>query len=603
MKKPVYGIRRTVGFMFREAWKTRKSVLFLVVFLAVCGAAESLVQMLMGPAAVAAVQNAVSLPVLLAVILGMSAGLMLVSMLKKYLENIVLFGRVEVRIGITNQIAGKSASTSYPNLMSDTFCDLEEKSSEYTSSNSQATENIWTVLTDLIRSVICFVVYLLLLSGLHPLLAVLILTTSVLGWVVRQKADGWEYRHREEAASFGKRMGYIKRLETERQFAKDIRIFGMKTWLDEIWDSACSLYRDFIIRREIRYLAADAAELVLMLLRNGAAYVWLIGMVMNGELTAAAFLLYINAAEGFTQWVTGILNLFAELHRESMDLSTVMEFLSFPEPFSLTEGEPLPADYGGPCEIRLEHVSYRYPSAEKDTLHDISLVFTPGESVAVVGVNGAGKTTLVRLIAGLLDPTEGRVLLDGKDIRLFCRRDYMRLFAAVFQNFSVLSAGLDENVAQCMEGIDDEKVRRCLERAGMLEKAVSLPHGLQEKIGREVYEDGTELSGGELQRLMLARALYRGGRILILDEPTAALDPIAENDIYMKYSEMTEGKLSVFISHRLASTRFCSRILLLDQGRVAEEGTHEELLEKGGMYAEMFRVQSRYYREGGMENA
>ena len=215
-----------------------------------------------------------------------------------------------------------------------------------------------------------------------------------------------------------------------------------------------------------------------------------------------------------------------------------------------------------------------------------------------MGLNGAGKTTLVKLLCGLLDPTEGAVLLDGQDIRQFNRDDYYALFSAVFQEFSVLASTVAENVSQTVGGGDRERVRTCLEKAGLTEKIDSLPKSIDTQVGREVYEDGVLLSGGQTQRLMLARALYKNGPILLLDEPTAALDPIAENDIYLKYSQMSAGKTSLFISHRLASTRFCDRIIFVAGGNIAEEGTHEELVQKGGGYAKLFEVQSRYYREG-----
>ncbi|MBQ7919022.1 MAG: ABC transporter ATP-binding protein [Lachnospiraceae bacterium] len=250
----------------------------------------------------------------------------------------------------------------------------------------------------------------------------------------------------------------------------------------------------------------------------------------------------------------------------------------------------------------MEDVSYRYPEAENDTIKHMNLTIKPGEKLAIVGLNGAGKTTLVKLLCGFLDPTEGRVLLNGEDIRKYNRRDYYDLFSAVFQDFSVLEASVAVNVAQNVDNIDENRVRLCIEKAGLTEKVNSLPAGIDSKIGRQIYEDGVELSGGQTQILMLARALYKDGAVLVLDEPTAALDPIAENDIYHKYSEMTKGKTSLFISHRLASTRFCDRILFLENGEIAEEGTHESLLAWGGGYAKLFEVQSRYYKEGGENN-
>ena len=249
-------------------------------------------------------------------------------------------------------------------------------------------------------------------------------------------------------------------------------------------------------------------------------------------------------------------------------------------------------------------MSYRYPEADRDTISHLNLTIAPGEKLAVVGLNGAGKTTLIKLLCGFLEPTEGQVLLDGQDIRQYNRRDYYKLFSAVFQKFVILPGTIAENVAQrrTEEGIDRDRVAWCIQQAGLTDKIASLPQGLDTKMVRTVYEDAVELSGGETQRLMLARALYKNGPVLVLDEPTAALDPIAEDDIYQKYKGMTAGNTSIFISHRLASTRFCDRILLLDHGSIAEEGTHDQLLAKGGKYAQLFALQSRYYQKGAIQN-
>ena len=191
------------------------------------------------------------------------------------------------------------------------------------------------------------------------------------------------------------------------------------------------------------------------------------------------------------------------------------------------------------------------------------------------------------------------MLLNGKDIRAYNRRDYYRLFGAVFQDFSMLAASVAANVAQRVDAIDMERVKRCVALAGLTEKIESLPQSYDTLLGREVYEDAPELSGGELQRLMLSRALYKNAPLILLDEPTAALDPLAESDMYARYNELTQGRSAVYISHRLASTRFCDRILLIDGGAIAEEGTHDQLMAAGGEYARLYEIQSRYY---GKEN-
>ena len=353
---------------------------------------------------------------------------------------------------------------------------------------------------------------------------------------------------------------------------------------------------DFRLKAERKYLPADMTEAVLTMARNGIAYVYLISMVLKEGLGVPEFLLYFTAVTTFTTWVMGILQQVTKLHEQSLDISRVREFIEYPEPFRFEEGESVPKADG--YELKLEHVSFRYPEAEEDTIHDLNLTVRPGEKLAIVGLNGAGKTTLVKLLCGLFDPTEGRVLLNGKDIREFNRREYYGLLSAVFQEFSILDVTVAENIAQTNRNIDYDRIRDCIEKAGLTKTIHELPNGLDTHVGREVYLDGVLFSGGQTQRLMLARALYRDGPILMLDEPTAALDPLAENDIYMKDNDMTAGKTSLFISDRLVSTRFCDRIIFVADGRIAEEGTHESLLALGGEYAKLFEVQSRYYQEG-----
>ncbi|MDM8200171.1 ABC transporter ATP-binding protein [Allofournierella massiliensis] len=601
-KKSPYNLWQNTGFMLAQAWRKYPSVIFLSIALAAATAAQTVTELLIAPMILQKVEDAAPLNELLVTIGGFSLALLLLSGLTRYLDTNTLFGRVSVRTEIVRQIGMKLARTSYPNLLDARFNDLESKAAAATGSNDRATEYIWTTWTVILTAVLGFIVYLAVLSGLHPLLLVVIIVTTAAGYFVNKRINEWGYRHREEEAGYLKEMRYIREKVTERSPAKDIRIFGLADWLNDVWYKSLRLYQAFVHKRESIYLWTNVVDLLLSLLRNGITYAYLLRLTLIGGMSASEFLLYFTAASGFTQWVTKILEMFTQLHQQSLDISIVREFLEYPEPFRFEEGDPLPKDLRLPCEIHLENVSFRYPKAEADTLHQIDLTIRPGEKLAVVGLNGAGKTTLVRLICGFLDPTEGRVLLNGEDIRRYNRREYYQLFSAVFQEFSVLEASVAENVAQRVEGIDEERVRRCLEQAGLTEKVQSLSKGLQTPIGRQVFEDGVELSGGQTQRLMLARALYKDGPILVLDEPTAALDPIAENDIYQKYSEMTHGKTSVFISHRLASTRFCDRILMLESGRITEEGTHDQLLAQGGSYAKLFAVQSRYYKEGGKED-
>ena len=601
-KKPTYNMWRNTAFMLGTAWHSYKRVPLLCVGIAASAAGGIIAQLLLAPAVLEQVETHAPLQVLVGVILAFGAALFVLYGLKAYLEENATYGRISVRCWLLMQVDSKIADTSFSNLLDTDFLKTSEKAIIVCSSNTSPAEAIWTTLTDLLTNLIGFGVYLALLSGLHPLLLAVVLATTVAGYLFSNRINAWVYRHRDEEEEYWNRFGYLQRTATDRSYAKDIRIFGLKPWLDEVWARVRRLFQDYLKQRQLHYLWIDVADLALTFARDGIAYAYLIWLALTEGLPVSQFLLYFTAVSGFTQWVTGILSKGTELHRQSLEISLLRETLDWPEPFRFEDGKPLPGAPDMPCEIRFDHVSYRYPEAETDTLHDIDLTIHAGEKLAIVGLNGAGKTTLVRLACGFLDPTQGRVLLNGQDIRQYDRWDYYALFSAVFQDFSVLEASVAENVAQRLDGIDTGRVWQCLDQAGLTEAVRALPHGLDTKLGRKVYEDGVELSGGQTQRLMLARALYKNGPILALDEPTAALDPIAEDDIYQKYSRMTAGRTALFISHRLASTRFCDRILFMEQGRITEQGTHESLLAANGGYAKLFAVQSKYYQEGGSED-
>lgn len=595
--KPKYNLWQNTGFMLRTSRKYAKSVFPLCIVLALLSAGKSVAELLIAPAILNKIELSASLGSVVFTIAAFALVLMLLSGLRSYVDTNALFGRIAVRSqGIYLSISRKYAKTSYPNLLNTDFLALGEKASAACSANSEASEAIWTTLTDLMTSCIGFVVYLALLTNLNLWLAALVAATTAVSYFASKRINEWGYLHRSEELELTKRIEYANKTATSREFAKDIRMFGLRGWLEDLWGSTMRLYSAFCAKRERKYIWANIIDIVLTFLRNGIAYAFLIGITVKNGLPASQFLLYFAALSGFAQWVVEILDKLSVMHKQSLDISTIREFLDWDEPFDLNGGERIAFEPNKQYEIRLDDVSFRYPKADKDTLSHINLTVHPGEKLAIVGLNGAGKTTLVKLVCGFLDPTEGRILLNGEDIRKFNRNDYYALFSAVFQEFSVLDVTVKENVAQCVDGIDETRVWQCIDKAGLTEKIQSLPKGIETHLGRRVFKDGVEFSGGQTQRLMLARALYKNAPILVLDEPTAALDPIAENDIYQKYNDMTHGRTSFFISHRLASTRFCDRIIFVDSGKIAEEGTHDELLKNGGGYAYLFEVQSKYYR-------
>ncbi len=601
-QKPHYSILQVILFMIRTAWRERKSVLF-INFLLVCTTVISrLLNLYVAPSVLRYVETAASLSELLTGILLFAVGIIVVGAVHSYLSENTMAGGCEVRMALFEMLNLKVGRTSYVNATNPDFLKKKGEAEEGLWSSEASGQAIWVTLVNLSSAIICFAVYLFILKELNLFLIVLTIVTSFIGYQIEQCCNRWSLANRSERSGYFRKVYYCQGRANDRRLAKDIRIFHLQPWLEQVYQSALKKFEAFRKREEGRYGRGDVWKAFLVLVRNGAAYAYLIWIALDGGLGASEFLLYFSTISGFTSWVVEILAEVTVLHKENMDLSALMELLEYPEPFVFEEGKPLEPDLNQTYEITLRDVSFRYPGAEKDTLSHLNLTIHSEESIAVVGLNGAGKTTLVKLICGLFDPTEGEVLLNGEDIRQYNRRDYYRHFSAVFQKTSVLAGTIAQNVAQEDEIMDEEKVIQCIERAGLGEKMAALPKGIQTFLVRDVYDDAVELSGGEMQRMMLARALYKNSPMIVLDEPTAALDPIAESNLYQKYQELMKNRVSVFISHRLASTRFCDRILLLGDGTIMEEGTHESLLNMGGRYAELFEVQSRYYKEGGAEN-
>lgn len=593
-----YSILDNSLFMLKTAFRNVPIVPILTTLQALFAVAVSLMKLYVAPSILKCLERHSSLQELLVTILVFTLGIMIVAALDAYLKQNLFFGRCEVRCCIIRMLLEKSATCSYPLLEDKHFERLLTKAFDATTSNDSPSEAIWNTFAGILQNLLGFSIYLYLLTHVDWIIIIVTTVAALISYLVGSRLNGWGYRHRQEEADIITRFNYICDKCTDRYLAKDIRVFGMDAWLKELLQKYLSLHQAFCKKREKIYLLADFTDLFLSVLRNGIAYVYLLYMVLNGYLSAAEFLLYFTAVSGFTAWIGGIMENFSTLHKQSLAMVSLRELIDYPEAFSLEEGETLIPDPNAPYTITLRDVSFRYPDSDKAIFSHLNLTIHAGEKLAVVGLNGAGKTTLIKLICGFYEPDEGEVLLNGVNIKTYKRRDYYRLFAGVFQNFSLHAGDIAANVAQSIQDIDMGKVWRCLEQAGIKEKVESLPHGISTHLVKEVYEDATELSGGELQRLMLARLLYKDSPIIVLDEPTAALDAIAESDIYQRYHELTKGRSAIFISHRLASTRFCTRILLLDNGGIAEEGTHEELLGQGGAYARLFEIQSKYYREG-----
>ena len=331
-------------------------------------------------------------------------------------------------------------------------------------------------------------------------------------------------------------------------------------------------------------------------MRDLLVYAYLIRRMALGDMNLAGFLLYVGIVSGFGQWMNSLTGAMGGILKNNRYMNRYRDFFEYAG--ADCPGEEKVENPGKVHEIRLEHVSFRYEGAGEDAVHDLTLTVRPGEKLALVGMNGAGKSTLIKLICGLYRPASGKIYLDGRDVSLLSPEEYRKEFAVVFQEVFAFSFSLADNVScRAAEDTDYAKMEKSLRDAELWTRVLELPGKERANLNKDLDAAGLTLSGGELQRLMLARALYKDAPIVILDEPTAALDPLAESRMYEEYFRMTQNKTSIFISHRLSSTKFCHRILYMEKGQIAEEGSHETLMERQGAYAAMFRTQAQYYEE------
>ncbi len=449
----------------------------------------------------------------------------------------------------------------------------------------------------LIENVLCYILFGGLIAGISLWLLPIVMIGPVINLFVMRIYNSWQQKHHVKYMEIEQKISYVVGKSADFAAVKDIHIYSMVGWFREIFSSLVSEIDIRDSQKAIRRFLTSLISLVLILLRDSVAYAVLIKMTLDGKLTVDQFVLYFAAISSFASFFGNILDCFGKLHELSLRICDVRRYLDLPE--QTAEGEESIASHLTCApEIMFDHVSFRYDGAKEDTIRDVSFTIHSGEAVALVGLNGAGKTTLVKLLCGLYRPTIGEIRLNGIPVERFSQQDYYRLFATVFQDSKTAFFSLAETVSgKIGTEVDGQKAENCMHMAGLGKKINSLPQGIHTKLDKQLNENAVELSGGEVQKLMLARALYKDAPMLVLDEPTAALDPIAENMVYQEYRSMTSGKSALFISHRLASTRFCDRIIYLKDGKICEEGSHDALMAAKGEYSKLYELQSCWYQD------
>jgi len=397
-----------------------------------------------------------------------------------------------------------------------------------------------------------------------------------------------------------RKMNYLESTTKNFDFAKDIRLFNMSNAFFNQLSGVNETYKELNRKHHNRMVLWEVSLGSVLIVQKILMYTWLVYNVVTGAYQISDFVLYVglvstfHASVGYVNWI------YSDMRTNSLMINDYRNFVDWKEDRETADEKDghITEINLDKFEFRFENVSFKYPGHDNYVLKNVNLTIKNGAKLAVVGVNGAGKTTFIKLMMKLYEPSEGRILLNDVDIKEYNREEYFKLFSPVFQNVECFAMPIYQNISFAEEDKTDmNKINEVLEQSGLSEKINSYEKGIHTNLLKIFDKEGIDLSGGEKQRLAMARALYKDGKVVILDEPTAALDALAEDRMYREFKNMIHGKTAVFISHRLGSTRFCDKIAMFEDGTIVEEGTHEELMAKNGKYAYMFGIQSQYYDE------
>ena len=522
----------------------------------------------------------------------------ILAVLMNYLKNYIQTRNMRIRLLYMGDLLKKLQTMDYCYHEDAKFFEEYDKGMEAGSNNTNGIEGLYNKLAELPAKLLTLLGMVLLAGALSPALLLALVVHVVVLMLTSKWTHDYEYSKKEELSKARRRINYYQNTTQDFSYGKDIRIFNLRNRIMDNYQEEINAYVKLYKAIYSREFLLGILGIVTLLLSNVLTYGMLIWRVLEGM-----------PVSSFTMYVTMITTLMALMLDFGKDLSFVWnegeyvdDFYRFLDAKLVAEGEKTMADVMAgkehqSLEIVFDHVTFRYPGTEKNIFTDLNFTIHAGERLAIVGVNGAGKSTLVKLMTGLFAPTEGHIYINGVNLTDLKKEELYSLYSAVFQDVNILAFPIRENVGCASEGVDDARVQTALEKVGLWKKVEGFEKGLDQMMLKVIEEDGTDFSGGERQKLSIARGLYKDAPMVIMDEPTAALDALAEAEIYENFSSLVEGKTAVYISHRLASTRFCDKIALFDADGLAEYGSHEELMEQKGKYYDMFVIQGKYYQE------
>ncbi len=592
---------RAISFLLRLCWNSNKTYVLVLFFWKLVDAFLPLAIIIFPRYIIDELMGAQRIPVLLAWV-----GILLVvtlfgSMLSNYLMCRSLAERMVCYNAFQVQLAKTLMQADYERLEDPAFLDMREKAYKFLYGEGWGFATVLDRAVGIIGKIVTFIGIIAIIATLEPLMILLfvglVLLSSLAEARGKKKLIAWDL----ERTPLERRCMYYGDTLSDYNYGKEIRNYHLGDWLIGRYRDQLKTLRAYYDRSARTNTQTQNVSALLNFVQQGAAYAYLIYQVLIGAVGIGAFTMYLNAISVFSSSMKEVMSSIVDIRRFEAYYQAADEFIHLPS--KMHAGKRLaPADRGTDNVIEFRNVSYCYRGHNRNAIDHVSFTLKNGEKLAIVGENGAGKSTLIKLMIRLYDPTEGEILFNGVDIRELDYDQYIRMFSTVFQDYQLFSFTMEENVAFEQADIAHDQVEEILNRMGLTALISSLPLGVKTPIHKDFDQAGVELSGGEGQKLALARAIYKDAPFVILDEPTAALDPRAEDHLYRLFDELVQNKAAVYISHRLSSTVFCDRIIVLDKGSIIEEGSHQDLMRQNGVYAELFQMQAQHYTAGNVKN-
>lgn len=601
------GIQATKHGMFNNfiyavklTWQLNNQFIIAMTVMGVMSALYMLIGIYIPKIVLALVENKVTTDTMIKVLVAVGIIILVVKLINTKAQYVGEYAWDKVYKGLVSKYLRKSFTTDFKNMENPDFLDLIERS-KHAMYNYQGISGYCRRGSNILSNIVLVVIAGAAIAVINPLIILVLVVISYFIYKILDSTMEWmKVNFRDAMSSNFRKNYYFSSTARDFKYAKDIRLFKMQDFIEQTWKDINTVYYAACKKNHRKWVMCEAKMSFLRLFQNLLLYVVLIYMVLNKGMSISDFVLYIGLVASFSTAMTDMFCNMVWMNMNRMELDDFRTFMDWNEDKpDIEKGQGVSNNIGlKQFEFKFENVSFKYPGHEKYVLKNINLTIEAGSKLAVVGINGAGKTTLTKLLMRLYEPTEGRILLNGVDVKKYDRDTYFKIFAPVFQNIEIFAFPVWQNISMKPENeTDKNRTMEALERSGLDEKINKYENKIDTMLLRIFDPNGVDLSGGERQRLAMARALYQNREVLVLDEPTAALDALAEDRMYQEFNQMVKGKTAIFISHRLSSTRFCDKIVMFEDGRIIEEGTHEQLIKANGKYRNMFQVQAQYYKD------